>query len=125
MARIELPIESLPIGRPVRLECGDVGIVIVRRSDTELFAFPDVCPHAGWRLSEGELVEGRLECPGHGMQFDLATGRCIDVDSHCLEPLEVSRLENRVIVMLNRDRERTKGAADALTPFSSIFSPHC
>jgi len=111
MTRIELPIDRFPIGRPVRLEGGDSGIVIVRRSETEIFAFPDVCPHAGWRLSEGDVVDGQLECPGHGMQFDLETGRCLDVDSHCLQPLAVSLHGDRVIVELKGDRELTKGAA--------------
>jgi UDP-MurNAc hydroxylase len=36
------------------------------------------CPHQGRNLSEGQLVDGVLTCPGHGWQFDLRDGgKCI------------------------------------------------
>jgi len=104
-------IDSLPIGRPVRLENGQRGIVVVRRSATEIHAFQDVCPHAGWRLSDGEIVDGLLECPGHGMQFELDTGRCVDVGSHCLEPVAVSRVGEYVSFALHTEQQLKRGAA--------------
>lgn len=39
-----------------------------------LRALADRCPHAGARLSAGELSEGVLECPAHGSRFQLADG---------------------------------------------------
>jgi len=107
MMRIAVPIESLPVGRPVRLEIDGVGIVVIRGSDIR--AFEDLCPHANWRLSDGEVVDGRLECPGHGMQFELTSGQCIDVDTHCLEPVKVSLRGDTAEFELVREAKR--GAA--------------
>jgi 3-phenylpropionate/trans-cinnamate dioxygenase ferredoxin subunit len=107
MMRIAVPIDSLPLGKPVRLEIDGVGIVVIRGS--AIHAFEDLCPHAKWRLSDGELVDGRLECPGHGMQFELSSGQCIDVDSHCLEPVKVSVHGDNAEFELAREPKR--GAA--------------
>jgi 3-phenylpropionate/trans-cinnamate dioxygenase ferredoxin subunit len=107
MVRIAVPIESLPVGKPVRLEIDGVGIVVVRGS--AIHAFEDLCPHANWRLSDGDVVDGRLECPGHGMQFELASGQCVDIDSHCLEPVKVTLRGDSVEFELAREPKR--GAA--------------
>ena len=107
MMRIAVPIDSLPLGKPVRLELDGVGIVVIRGST--IHAFEDLCPHANWRLSDGELVDGRLECPGHGMQFELSSGQCIDIDSHCLEPVKVSVHGDNAEFELAREPKR--GAA--------------
>ena len=50
--------------------------VLVLWLDGEIVATPGVCPHEDVGLADGELVGGVLTCPGHGYQFDLATGRC-------------------------------------------------
>jgi nitrite reductase/ring-hydroxylating ferredoxin subunit len=62
----------------------DGDAIVVVRNGGGLVAFRDLCPHAGWRLSEGQIVEGTVECPGHGWQFDLLTGRCTSVPDYCL-----------------------------------------
>jgi vanillate O-demethylase monooxygenase subunit len=51
---------------------------VVARLDGELVAFPDVCPHRSFPLSEGAVVSGRLQCPYHGYRFD-ATGTCVAI----------------------------------------------
>ncbi|MEZ4399276.1 MAG: Rieske 2Fe-2S domain-containing protein [Kofleriaceae bacterium] len=35
-----------------------------------------VCPHEDVGLAGGTVEDGCLTCPGHGYQFDLATGAC-------------------------------------------------
>lgn len=40
-----------------------------------LFATQDLCTHDNGTLSDGELVDGEIECPRHGAHFELATGR--------------------------------------------------
>ncbi len=49
--------------------------VAVVRSGGTYYALRDVCSHANVALSEGEVVDGALECWLHGSMFDLATGR--------------------------------------------------
>lgn len=43
----------------------------------EYYAISDVCSHAYARLSEGEIYpdEGVVECPLHGAEFDIRTGK--------------------------------------------------
>lgn len=40
----------------------------------DIYAVADTCPHAGARLSEGELEGPVLTCPRHGSQFDVTNG---------------------------------------------------
>ena len=72
MPHIDVKLDSIPFQTPVRLEHAETGIVVMRTAEG-IKAFLDSCPHAGWRLSEGELINGVLECPGHGWEFKAAT----------------------------------------------------
>jgi 3-phenylpropionate/trans-cinnamate dioxygenase ferredoxin subunit len=38
------------------------------------FATEDVCTHDNGTLSDGELIDGEIECPRHGGRFDVRTG---------------------------------------------------
>ena len=57
----------------------------------KLFAIDDECPHAGWKLSEGELSGSIVTCLLHGAEFDVRSGKCVggltcsDVQSYPLE----------------------------------------
>jgi len=48
--------------------------VAVVRVGELVHAVADRCSHQDFRLSEGEVVDGGLECPLHGALFDLRTG---------------------------------------------------
>lgn len=48
--------------------------VAVVRVGGLIHAVADRCSHQDFRLSEGEVVDGGLECPLHGALFDLRTG---------------------------------------------------
>lgn len=37
-------------------------------------AIADSCPHQGASLAGGKLEDGAVQCPAHGLRFDLATG---------------------------------------------------
>ncbi len=41
------------------------------------YVLQDRCPHKGFPLHTGTLVNGRLRCAYHAMEFDLASGRCL------------------------------------------------
>ena len=103
MPGIEIDLDSLPADKPVRFELEGTGIVVIRSGD-EIHAYEDVCPHAGWRLSEGEIIDGRLECPGHGWQFEKATGQCTDVPAYKLKPLTVTRNGSRATIAFAGER---------------------
>lgn len=49
--------------------------VAVYRLDGALYATQDLCTHGQACLSEGEVVEGHIECPLHYGLFEIATGK--------------------------------------------------
>lgn len=50
-------------------------VVFWRDDEGELSCAVDRCPHRGAALSAGKVVQGHIECPFHGFQFD-TSGRC-------------------------------------------------
>jgi nitrite reductase/ring-hydroxylating ferredoxin subunit/uncharacterized membrane protein len=51
--------------------------VVVGRCAVGLFAFSDHCTHRGGPLSDGALIGCTVQCPWHGSQFDIRTGRVV------------------------------------------------
>lgn len=49
--------------------------VAVYRLDGALYATQDLCTHGQACLSQGEVVEGYIECPLHFGLFEIATGK--------------------------------------------------
>ncbi len=49
-------------------------ITLWQQQGGRLSCLGDLCPHAAVSLSEGEVSGGVVTCPGHGSQFDLASG---------------------------------------------------
>lgn len=61
--------------------------VVLAKSDGEVFAFIDVCPHRSAPLSDGDIEDGQLICASHGWVFDLRTGASTDPQGHQLQRL--------------------------------------
>ncbi|HEY6252769.1 MAG TPA: Rieske 2Fe-2S domain-containing protein [Candidatus Angelobacter sp.] len=51
--------------------------VVVGRYSEGLYAFSDHCTHKGGPLSDSALVDCTVQCPWHGSQFDIKTGRVV------------------------------------------------
>jgi 3-phenylpropionate/trans-cinnamate dioxygenase ferredoxin component len=58
----------------LRVELAEVDIAVVRVGD-EVFALDDVCSHAEFPLTDGEVDGTTIECALHGSRFDLRTGK--------------------------------------------------
>jgi nitrite reductase/ring-hydroxylating ferredoxin subunit len=97
MPYIDMKLDEIPLEAPLRLEHAGTAIVVIR-TEAGISAFPDSCPHAHWPISEGEVIDGVLQCPGHGWQFDVATGRCLNAPVYCLKPLAVVTCADNVHV---------------------------
>ena len=69
-------VDDLAPGEARRFELGRLKIALVRIAD-DFYAIGDVCTHQDISLSEGEVhaEEREIECWKHGSQFDLFTGR--------------------------------------------------
>lgn len=67
--------------------------VVVGRCSEGLFAFSDSCTHRGGPLSDGALVECTVQCPWHGSQFDIRTGRVVAGPAE--QKIEIHKIEVR------------------------------
>jgi len=52
--------------------------VALGRCPEGLFAFNDRCTHQGGPLSDGTLIDCTVQCPWHGSQFNIQTGRVVN-----------------------------------------------
>jgi len=70
-----------PLGRIILNE----PVVFYRKRDGGVVALEDRCCHRHYPLHRGTLVEDRLECAYHGLQYD-STGRCVRIPGQALIP---------------------------------------
>jgi nitrite reductase/ring-hydroxylating ferredoxin subunit len=66
---------ELSEGQAAAYEIEGRPILLVRRDET-VYALDNYCPHAGARMERGRVGRETITCPWHGVDFDLATGRC-------------------------------------------------
>ena len=72
--RLRIPREQLPDAGGRRLfRFGEQGLLLFNVGG-EYHAIDDGCPHGGASLFSGKLLGRLLQCPAHGLYFDLATG---------------------------------------------------
>jgi nitrite reductase (NADH) small subunit len=71
--RAELPAEGNAKEFTVRGETLCVAMI-----DGKPLALDNVCPHRGGPLAEGTIEGGKVVCPWHQFEFDLATGAATD-----------------------------------------------
>jgi nitrite reductase/ring-hydroxylating ferredoxin subunit/uncharacterized membrane protein len=68
--------KKFPERKPVRVQAGDMPVMIVRRGG-RLSAIAATCSHAGGPLEEGELEGDIVTCPWHGSRFCVTDGRVV------------------------------------------------
>jgi nitrite reductase/ring-hydroxylating ferredoxin subunit len=66
---------SLRARLPVRVELGGRQWRVVE-SGGALYCHALVCPHLLGPLDDCQVADGRIRCPWHGYEFDLASGAC-------------------------------------------------
>ena len=71
---VRIPAERLPVRGGRSLFHHPQGIILLFDIDGQLHAVDDRCPHAGASLASGRLDGRWLQCPAHGLRFDLASG---------------------------------------------------
>lgn len=67
-------------GKPVARMIGECPIVLWRDDSGMIKAMEDRCVHRRAALSAGKVVDGNLQCPYHGWQYD-TTGACVHIPS--------------------------------------------
>ena len=66
--------DELNVDQMKLVRVGSYRIVLARVEDGYV-AFDDRCTHKGGPLSDGAMACGTVQCPWHGSQFDVKTGR--------------------------------------------------
>ena len=72
------PESELPDGERLFVEIGGKPIVIFKIAG-QLFSIADVCSHDDGPVGEGLLEGYNITCPRHGAQFDIRTGKVVQM----------------------------------------------
>ncbi len=64
---------DVPEGKGKAFDVGNRRIALFHVGG-QFWALDDACPHAGASLAEGYVAPGKVGCPWHYAEFDLATG---------------------------------------------------
>jgi len=67
---------------PLKRKIVGTDIVFFRNLEGKIVALDAMCPHRGADLSIGRVVDGDIQCPFHGWQFN-DRGKCTVVPSQC------------------------------------------
>jgi 3-phenylpropionate/trans-cinnamate dioxygenase ferredoxin subunit len=92
-------VDTLPRDRGIRVTLGDDRIAMFRIGD-EVFAVGDRCSHAEASLAEGEVFDHEVECPRHGSEFDLRTGKPLSLPATKPVPTYEVTIEDGVVYLL-------------------------
>ena len=68
-------LDDVPEGGGIALEIGKKRIVLFN-IEGELLAIEATCAQHGAPLERGVIQEGNLQCPWHGVAFDVRRGIC-------------------------------------------------
>jgi 3-phenylpropionate/trans-cinnamate dioxygenase ferredoxin subunit len=72
------PVSELPNGERLFVDLGDKPIVIFNIAG-QFFAIGDVCTHDDGPLGDGMLEGFNVVCPRHGAEFDVRTGKVVQM----------------------------------------------
>ena len=107
------PLAGIPADRG-RLVFIDGNTVAVFRIGDEAYALDDSCPHNGSSLSAGRQDGAVIACRGHGLRFDIRTGRMCGVDGYCVKSFPARVVDGSVEVDIVTLGSRTTDGAVAL-----------
>jgi nitrite reductase/ring-hydroxylating ferredoxin subunit len=113
-----LPSSAAPSDRPIGITRLGEELVVWRDGAGSAHVFVDRCSHRAARLSIGDIVNGRLQCRYHGLQYD-GTGQCRLVP---VEQREDGRQAQRLCVPAYPTREQD-GAVWAYLGDVEVFPP--
>jgi 3-phenylpropionate/trans-cinnamate dioxygenase ferredoxin subunit len=90
-------LDQLPLRRGMSVSVKGRPVALFRVGDN-VHAIDDSCPHAGASLAPGRLDGCFVQCPAHGLRFDLRTG-CMPGNPEFGTAIHVVRIEQgRVLV---------------------------
>ncbi|MEE1930752.1 Rieske 2Fe-2S domain-containing protein [Streptomyces sp. TRM 70351] len=94
---------DFPVGEAVLRRAGEVAVVVVRESEETVRVLVEQCSHLGGPLSQGEVVDGCLQCPWHGSRFRLEDGWNVQGPATAPQPAFETRIEDGRVQARLRD----------------------
>lgn len=73
--------KEVKAGKPVGVERLGEKLVFWRDAEGRVSCIADRCAHRGASLAAGKLVDGHVQCPFHGLEFD-GTGKCVFIPAN-------------------------------------------
>jgi 3-phenylpropionate/trans-cinnamate dioxygenase ferredoxin component len=73
-----IPADQLPVGERLFVELEGNSVVVFNIAGV-LFALADVCSHDDGPVGEGDLEGFAITCPRHGAQFDVRSGKVLQM----------------------------------------------
>jgi 3-phenylpropionate/trans-cinnamate dioxygenase ferredoxin subunit len=65
-------------------------------------AIENSCPHNGASLASGKLEGNLIQCPAHGLRFDLTTGRMPGAGGLCLTTIAAREVDGTLVIAPDR-----------------------
>ncbi|KAM7276572.1 hypothetical protein ACFE04_018438 [Oxalis oulophora] len=121
--------KDVPDDSPLGLTVFDHQIVLYKDGNGVLRCHQDRCPHRLAKLSEGQLIDGRIECLYHGWQFE-GDGQCAKIPqlptdaqiprSACIQTYEIKESQGVVWLWMST---KTPPNPDKLPWFENFARP--
>lgn len=67
--------------KPQSLKRLGQNFVLYRTQEGNIACFDDICTHRGVSLGQGQIIDGCLQCPFHGFEFNQA-GECVKIPAN-------------------------------------------
>lgn len=96
-------ISTLPRDRGIRVTVGEDQVAMFRIGD-DVYAIGDVCSHAEASLAEGEVFGTEVECPRHGSEFDMETGKPHSLPATSPVPTYKVTIEDKTVFLHLEDK---------------------
>ncbi|MEH2385251.1 MAG: Rieske 2Fe-2S domain-containing protein [Nostoc sp.] len=124
-------LEDLAKDRPHSFSLYNEPFVLFINQDGKLGCLTDRCPHRAAKLSDGQIIDGRIECLYHGWQF-ATDGKCLHIpqlptdakipSNACLPSFKVVERQGIVWVWFGE----LKAADEELIPtITELDKPEC
>lgn len=69
-------VDDITEGKGIVVDLDEDKQLALFKSNGDVFAIDNACPHQDGPLGEGTLEDGNVVCPWHGWCFDLKSGAC-------------------------------------------------
>jgi 3-phenylpropionate/trans-cinnamate dioxygenase ferredoxin subunit len=98
---------DIPTGEARRFVVDHTEIAVVNLGEGQFRVVGDICSHAHYHLSEGEVDtdDETIECWKHGSTFDLNTGRPRTLPATSPIPTYTVKIEGEAIMIELRDED--------------------